>query len=71
MGHCGEGGLELFDMLTPLVDWVEKGVPPSSIVASDWMGQSATRPLCPWPQYGRYKGTGDANDAVNFECRSD
>ncbi len=71
MGHCGEGGLELFDMLTPLVDWVEKGVAPSGIVARDWMGQFPSRPLCPWPQYAHYKGNGDPKDTANFECRSD
>ena len=71
MGHCGNGGLELFDMLTPLVDWVEKGVAPGGIVARDWVGQFPSRPICPWPQYAHYKGTGDAKDAANFECRSD
>ena len=27
-----------------------------------------TRPLCPYPQIAKYKGTGDTNDAVNFAC---
>jgi feruloyl esterase len=27
-----------------------------------------TRPLCPFPQEARYKGTGDSNDAANFIC---
>jgi len=34
-------------------------------------GGPAHATLCPWPQYGRYKGTGDPKDAANFECRSD
>jgi hypothetical protein len=71
MAHCSDGGLERFDMLTPLVDWVKNGVAPIGIVATDWTRQIGTRPLCPWPQYGRYKGTGDPKDAANFECRSD
>jgi feruloyl esterase len=29
-----------------------------------------TRPLCPYPQSAKYKGTGDTNDAANFECVS-
>jgi len=71
MGHCEAGGLERFDMLTALVDWVENGKAPGAIVATDWLRTGTTRPLCPWLQYGRYKGTGDPKDAANFECRSD
>ena len=71
MGHCGNGGLELFDMSMPLVNWVENGAAPGAIVARDWMGKLPARPLCPWPQYGHYKGTGDPKDAANFECRRD
>jgi feruloyl esterase len=70
MAHCGGGGLERFNMLTALVDWVEKGKAPGAIVATDLTRQTA-RPLCPWPQYGRYKGAGDPKDAASFECRSD
>lgn len=71
MAHCGEGPLEVFEMLTPLVEWVENGKAPGSIVASDWLGTGLGRPLCPWPQYARYKGTGDTRDAANFQCVSD
>ena len=36
MGHCGggEGALDRFDLLTPLVDWVEKGVAPDAVTAT-------------------------------------
>ncbi len=27
-----------------------------------------TRPLCPYPQYAQYRGSGDTNDAANFDC---
>ena len=27
-----------------------------------------TRPLCPYPQLTRYKGSGATNDAANFAC---
>ena len=27
-----------------------------------------TRPLCPYPQYARYDGVGDADDAASFSC---
>jgi hypothetical protein len=28
----------------------------------------ASRPLCPYPQLARYKGTGEPNDAANLAC---
>ena len=35
MGHCGGGSLatDSFDMLTALVDWVERDIPPDAVVA--------------------------------------
>lgn len=30
--------------------------------------EGGTRPLCPYPQQTRYKGTGATNDAANFTC---
>jgi len=29
-----------------------------------------TRPLCPYPQVARYKGTGSTDEAANFVCAS-
>ena len=53
--------------------WVEKGTAPSTIIASkfakeDRQHASMTRPLCPYPQIAKYKGSGDTNDAANFVC---
>jgi len=28
-----------------------------------------TRPLCPYPEAAKYKGSGDSNQAENFTCR--
>ena len=33
-------------------------------------GVAFTRPLCPYPQVARYKGTGSVDDAANFVCRA-
>jgi feruloyl esterase len=72
MGHCGGGpGTTVFDAFTPLVNWVENGIAPDSIVATapsgtPWPGR--TRPLCPYPKQARYTGSGDINDAANFRC---
>jgi feruloyl esterase len=64
MGHCqgGSATLDRFDALTAVVDWVEKGIAPDSIVAT---GKS----FCAWPKHAHYKGQGDSEDAKNFECR--
>ena len=58
-----------------LVQWVEKRTAPKTIIASKFEGQDRTharmtRPLCPYPQTAKYKGTGDTNDAANFFCRT-
>ena len=74
MNHCSGGpSTDRFDMLGPLVAWVERGVAPDSIVATannpGYFGVAArSRPLCPHPKWARYKGSGDVNDAANFSC---
>ena len=66
--HCGGGaGPDRFDALTALENWVEKGVAPASMTATK-ANSPISRPLCPYPQLPRYKGTGDVNDASNFVC---
>ena len=70
MAHCGGGpSLDRFDMLTAVVDWVEKGTPPDSVIATGKAFPGRSRPLCPYPKHAQYKGTGDPQDARNFECR--
>jgi feruloyl esterase len=71
MGHCGGGSLttDSFDLLTTLMNWVERGVAPDSVVAARRAEPRLTRPLCPYPQYAHYTGRGDANDASSFACR--
>ena len=71
MGHCGGGSAALddFDLLGPIVDWVEKGQAPEAVVATGKAFPGRSRPLCPYPEYAQYKGQGDPNDAANFACR--
>lgn len=71
MGHCagGEKTLDSFDMLTAIVAWVEENKAPTQIVAKGGSMPGVSRPLCPYPQYPHYIGTGDKNLAKNFECR--
>lgn len=71
MGHCqGGAGTDSWDGLGALVDWVEKGQAPARITAQGtavFPGRS--RPLCPYPQYAHYNGSGDPEKAENFSCR--
>jgi feruloyl esterase len=75
VGHCGGGvGPDQADFLGALERWRETGTAPAQIVASRNPGRGGltpmTRPLCPYPQVGTYKGTGSTDDAANFECRN-
>lgn len=70
MSHCAGGpGLDQFDLLTPMVDWVEKGIEPTSVVATGKAFPGRSRPLCPYPKHAQYKDQGDKENASNFECR--
>ena len=71
VGHCGGGpaALDTFDALTAIVDWVEKGTAPASLNATGRAFPGRSRPLCAYPQHAHYKGSGNPEDAANFECR--
>ena len=58
-----------------LEQWVEHDVAPQKIVASRYVspenparGTIMSRPLCPYPEFARYKGSGDIHEASNFVC---
>jgi feruloyl esterase len=71
MGHCAGGeGPNVFDKVAPLEKWVEQGKAPDMLIASHATDGKVdrTRPLCPYPQVIKYKGTGSIDDAANFAC---
>jgi feruloyl esterase len=69
MGHCvGGNAFDRFDLLGPLVDWVERGQAPERPPASRADG-SASMPLCPHPAYPHYS-SGDPAKPASYECRS-
>jgi hypothetical protein len=71
MAHCAGGvGPDRNDAVTAVIDWVEKGKAPDSLLASKVTGGQVvrTRPLCPYPQVARYKGQGSVDEASNFSC---
>jgi Tannase and feruloyl esterase len=73
MFHCQGGvGPDRFDAVTAVVNWVENGVAPASLKATQMEAGKVkrTRPLCPYPDVARYSGKGDVNDAANFSCRA-
>ncbi len=73
MNHCAGGSAtDQFDAFAALVNWVEKGQAPDSIVAKAGTATpfpGRTRPLCAWPKQARYNGSGNIEDAANFSCR--
>jgi feruloyl esterase len=70
MGHCGGGAaaLDSFDLLSAVVDWVEKGTAPDSVIATGRAFPGRSRPMCVYPKHAHYKGAGDIEDAKNFTC---
>jgi feruloyl esterase len=80
MPHCGGGtGVDTFDALTALEQWVENGTPPDRIVGAHTGAGNGpnmmtpatgafTRPLCPYPQVAKFNGQGSTSDAGNFTC---
>ena len=85
MNHCSGGpAADQFDLLTPLVRWVEEGVAPQAVTArvrgagnpggantelpADWSPERS-RPLCTYPTVARYRGQGSPEDARNFSCQ--
>jgi feruloyl esterase len=71
--HCAGGpGPSQFDAVEPIMNWVEKGTVPASMIvrkppAGDQPARS--RPICPYPAKAAYKGTGSTDDAANFVCK--
>src|SRR3954462_11355336 len=82
MGHCSggvPGAANTRDKLPALVQWVEQGTAPESIVVTGRSGTiNTSRILCPWPLQPTYvgpRGSGGENSptnwqASNFECRA-
>ncbi len=75
MGH-GSGVFNAkADWLSALESWVEGNKAPSDLSVADGNTASVsastngrTRPLCSYPQFPKYVGTGDVNAAASFTC---
>jgi hypothetical protein len=62
-------GYGTVDWLSPIVEWVENGKPPDSLIGARLEGSvTKTRPLCPYPKVAKYNGSGSIDVAENFSC---
>ncbi|HEY5666178.1 MAG TPA: tannase/feruloyl esterase family alpha/beta hydrolase [Gammaproteobacteria bacterium] len=72
MGHCAGGiGTSQFDAQRAIENWVERGIAPDRIEAERVDAEGTvirTRPLCPYPQTARYRGTGNSDRSGSFVC---
>lgn len=58
-----------WDSLTALEQWAENGTAPQAQVTTDTAGvPGRKRPLCDYPTWPKYKGSGDVNAAESFSC---
>jgi feruloyl esterase len=68
MLHCRGGeGPNTFDSIGTMEAWREKGVTPTQMTGFNPQS-SLSRPICSYPQYAKYKGSGNAKDAANWAC---
>ena len=74
-GYAHLGGVSFnanqgMSVFPALEDWVEKGIAPGTLIVTDTNigASSRTRPMCVYPGWPKYKGTGDVNSASNFTC---
>jgi feruloyl esterase len=67
--HCAGGaGPNEIDTLSAVVEWVEHGAAPASIVATKHGADgrlTMQRPVCPYPQVAKYRGSGAENEALH------
>lgn len=77
--HGGDGRLtnggavpSRFDLLAALDNWVEHGALPEkpelAAFAEGSLEPTATLPLCRYPDYPHYNGTGDPREAASYRC---
>lgn len=70
MGHGTGSFLPAWNSLTALENWVERGVAPGNRWVMDTNAQTygRTRPLCQYPSWPKFKGSGSQDAAINYNC---
>jgi feruloyl esterase len=68
MEHCRGGpGPNTFDSITAIEQWREHGTAPASMLGTN-REAGIERPICPYPQYAKYDGSGNLEDVKNWSC---
>jgi hypothetical protein len=59
-----------YNGLRTLEDWIEKGNAPGTLVAVDEnpVNKGRTRPMCPYPAWPKYAGSGSIDQAASYHC---
>jgi feruloyl esterase len=74
-GTTGEPIPQYVDLLGALDRWVEKGESPGELVQTSVEANPpftiiASRPMCTFPKYPKYRGSGDPKAAASFVCET-
>jgi len=72
--HCfGGAGPGWVNYLDEIDKWAETGDAPDQMTAY-WLNEQqkpdGSRPVCAYPEFVKYNGTGDTRDAASFDCVS-
>ncbi|UCB54128.1 MAG: tannase/feruloyl esterase family alpha/beta hydrolase [Thiotrichales bacterium] len=72
MDHClGGPGPSFVNWLDEIDRWVDTGQAPDQLTAywvDEQMQPDGSRPVCAYPKYLKYNGSGDTRDASSFSC---
>jgi feruloyl esterase len=72
-GTTGESVPQYEDLLGALDGWVERKVPPGDLVQTSVdpnppFAVTASRPMCRFPAYPQYRGSGNQKNVTSFTC---
>jgi len=69
-GHADGAALEEVDWASAVMGWVEDGHAPTQMTYSftDAGGTARSMPVCQYPRFPKYMGTGDIHTAASYTC---
>ena len=71
--HLGTGpGAATTDLLSAMENWVEHRQAPETLLSQKYAADGTTvqfsRPLCRYPSWPKYQGSGDAHSSTSYNC---